>query len=275
MIRQQAIRNFADHVVRTNQWKMDPSQVEDSFLQFYYGYLFNKNIQPLIGLAVTVRGDDYNLGAFSADLSLEELHRPRGDFRLKVTAYAPHDGEVQQTPHDLFMRLTDGTELLIKFDQSNVAKKEPKEPAEGEDNAKPRRSEMRGTRTVEDEVTDHDRGAMNTVSMIASSKLIDHIAGDSRVRKSIPEIAYRLGCTARIHAAVKVLNTHFVGDNGEDILVKFLLSGQTTGAFSADYGTVKEWMNSIQGKSRHSEFEYTDEEQEVFDEYFKLLRELV
>lgn len=272
MIRPQAIREFAEYAIRTNQWAIDPRLVEESFVQFYYGYLFNKNIQSIVGLAATVRGDDYPLGSFSVYLTMEELNRPRGDFRLKVTAYGPNDSEVQDTPSDLHMRLNDGSELYIMFDQSMVAKKEP---AEGERPSKSRHAEQRGTRSVRDELTEHDISVLHSVSMIASSQLISYLSeGGRTARKDLPEIAYRLGSTSRVIAAVKVINTQYVGEQGEDILVQPLLTKKTIPAFSSDYGTSKEWMESIKGDASRGEFEYTLEEKEVFDEYFKVLREL-
>jgi hypothetical protein len=268
MIRPQALTEFARYAVTTNKWAIDPQLVEDSFIQFYYGYLFNKNIQPIVGLAATVRGDDYPLGSFSVDLTMEELNRPRGDFRLKVTAYGPNECEVQETPCDLHMRMNDGAELLIKFDQSMVAKKEP---VEGEDTSKQRRADHRGTRSVRDELTDHDINVLHSISMITSSQIIEYLTGGRNARKDLPEIAFRLGATNRLHAAVKVISTQYVGEQGEDILVQPLLSKRTTPAFSSHYGTDKEWRMSIKGDARRAEFEYTPEEKEVFDEYFKVL----
>jgi hypothetical protein len=273
MIRPEAIRMFADHVVRENKWAINPQLVVDYFVQFYYGYLFNQNIKSIVGLAVTVRGDDFPLGVFQTYITMEELNRPRGDFTLQVTAYGPNQNEVQSTPDDLYMRLNDGAELYIKFDQSMVAKPTP---VEGESEAKPRNDrDRRGTHSVRDELTEHDINVLHSVSMIASSKLIEYLSlGGRAARKDLPEVAYRLGCTSRVIAAVKVINTQFMGEQGEDILVKNLLTGKTQPAFSSDFGTNKEWMLSIKGDARRAEFEYNDEEKDVFDEYARVLSQV-
>jgi hypothetical protein len=177
---------------------------------------------------------------------------------------------VQTTPDDLHMRLNDGADLYIKFDQSMVAKPTP---VEGEAAAKPRTDrDRRGSRSVRDELTEHDINVLHSVSMIASSKLIEYLSSGGRAaRKDLPEVAYRLGSTSRVIAAVKVINTQFMGEQGEDILVKHLITGKTQPAFSSDYGTNKEWMASLKGNGQRGPFEYNDEEKDVFDEYARVL----
>lgn len=272
-VRPQALQNFAYAIVNDNRWSINAQLVIDGYPYFLYGYLFNKYMQELgLGLTVIVSGQDYPLGAFSADMTMQTLTKPDGQFRLKVTALAPDDNLVNATPDDLGMRLPDGGELNVYFDQTNVIR--PDMPAGADESPRKSEKQHRAQRALREEhMAPHEMANIRTVSHMAANGVISYLAGEeSSPRKKLDEISYNLTIRNRIHAAVRVINANYLGENGEDVLVRNLFENRTHGGFSANYGTLKEWISAQPDGSHHSgSFEYTKEELEVFEEYAKLL----
>lgn len=279
MIRPSVVYNTINELSRSNQGlPFRPEEVEKAFPFFYFGFLFNKKLKEIdsvINLRVQVGRDefaDFPLGEFEAHLPAQRIADRSCQFRLVAIARPPAAGD-HEIPNDMEFPLASGETVTIEFDRSNVVKPEL---AEGETRAEPRR----GMGRLREELSQVDRSRLDTVALQASTAVIEFLKGDSesRIRKELEEFCFDLYCGVRVMAAYQVINSSYVGDKGEDVLVKNLFSGQVKGGFSSTFGTSAEWIKSCVPDShnnRHERIEPTDEEYEVINAYGKLLQEAV
>ncbi|MNH85386.1 hypothetical protein D3C73_378270 [compost metagenome] len=280
MIRKETVSRAAPEIVRANKWAVNPELVDAAFPYFYFGYLFNKKLQE-INAVTMVRAEiapnqfaEFPLGDFKADMTLEHIHNRGCQFRLVVTAFPPSEDFVDNPPSDLNFRLSSGEDVEVKFDRSHV----PDESASADEGNGARRQATRGSRQMREEINAVERARLDTCALQASTGVINFLKGDQAKagRKELEEYCFNLYCGVRIQAAVQVINQNYVGDKGEDILVKNLFDNRVVPGFSINHGTSAEWVKSNinDGSSRSGRYEYTQEEDDIIEAYVLFLKDI-
>ncbi|MNO12905.1 hypothetical protein D3C76_25230 [compost metagenome] len=280
MIRKEAVVHFVNDTTRNEGLKLNPSAIVDAFPQFLAAYEFNRKLADT-GREVIIGIDYHGVGYRQWYLSnirllvnLREMHQGFQPFHMFCEALPMFEGVDERLGMDrATVFLKSGAELLIDFicpgQEEHMDKRSYPDFREG----RPMRDERNG-------ISPEDRSMLDTVSLMASTAAINYISAgyppNNENAKKLDVISYQLGAVDRVSAVHRIINTQFAGENGEDILVQNLMTGKTRAAFSRDFGSSQDWINTRvkrTGGGRSAPFEYTDEENRALDAYSLVLLE--
>lgn len=283
MIRKEAVVHFAGELTNDRQFReknppFDYQQVIDMFPQFLTGFEFGRKLADTgHEIIFTVAHHEvgvrkFALGNFRLLVALEELHHQQpAPFHILCDANPMFEGvDERLSLGPVEIALKSGARLFIDFF------------VPGQINDGRRYMNWREGRRAhrDDNITSEDKSMMDTVSLMASTVAIDYISAgfqswDNDTRKLDP-ISYMLTAADRVSAVHRVINTNYAGDNGENILVQNLMTGQTFGSFSRRFGSSQDWINAQVNRgegSRAAPFDYTQEESEALAAYLLVLKE--
>lgn len=281
MIRKAAVTHFAGEHFRKAVPDIDPSLLVDAFPQFLFAHEFNRLLANT-GHDIIVGREVHNVGYRQWYLSnvrmmvnYRDVVHSQQRFHMFCEALPMFEGvDERLSANRSTLSLKSGGELLIDFICPGQEEHMDKRSYPDIHDGRPMRNERDGLGA-------DDLMMLDTMSLLASTYVINYIGGDvmtgSERTKKLDTIAYNLKCSDRVEAVCRIVNSVYSGENGEDILVHNLMTGRTYGAFSLDFGTSQEWINSRpeRGSSnRAGPFEYTAEETNVLEAYMKVLQEV-
>jgi len=278
MIRKEAVVNFAHELTREKEFKYDYMQVVDMFPQFLAAFEFGRKLADTgHEIVYSINAHEIGIRKFALNnfrllIGLEELHHQQPvPFHIVCDGQPLFEGvDERLSMNPVEYRLKSGANLYIDFIM-------PGQILEG------RRYMVwrEGRPARENNITAEDISMMDTVSLMASTAAIDYISvgfqsWDNDTRKLAP-ISYQLTAPDRVSAVHRIVNTHYAGENGENILVQNLMTGKTFGSFSRNFGSSQDWINAQQKRGSRSgmaqPYEYTSEETEALAAYSLVLRE--